>query len=140
MGKKFKVKVNGEIFDVEVEEVGKTNTAPQTNIAAAAPKRSEAPTTTTVTEKESKASNIKKEEKKEVNTAGKQVVAAPLPGKVLSVNVKKGDTVKKGDLLLVIEAMKMENNILSSKDGIVKAINVSKGQEVEVGAPLIVIE
>ena len=140
MSKKFKVKVNGEIFDVEVEEVGKTNTTPQTNTAAAAPKRSEAPITTTITEKESKASNIKKEEEKEVNTAGKQVVAAPLPGKVLSVNVKKGDTVKKGDLLLVIEAMKMENEIYSSQDGTIAEVLVGAGDYVSTGDKLIVME
>ncbi len=57
-------------------------------------------------------------------------VTAPIPGVILSLNVKVGDTVKKGDLLLVLEAMKMENSILAETDGVVKAVNVTVGQQV----------
>jgi biotin carboxyl carrier protein len=55
---------------------------------------------------------------------------APLPGSIIRVVVKVGDTVKEGDLLLVMESMKMENNILSEKNGVIKSINVENGQAV----------
>lgn len=62
--------------------------------------------------------------------SGKQAVTSPLPGTISSINVKVGDKVKRGDVLLVMEAMKMENNILASRDGEVKAVYVSVGQTV----------
>jgi biotin carboxyl carrier protein len=57
-------------------------------------------------------------------------VLAPIPGVVLEVDVKVGDTVKKGDRLLLLEAMKMENNIVAEKEGTVSAVHVSKDQKV----------
>lgn len=57
-------------------------------------------------------------------------IKSPLPGTIMTVNVKVGDQVKRGDTLLVMEAMKMENNIMASKDGQVKAIHVTAGQTV----------
>ena len=57
-------------------------------------------------------------------------VKAPLPGSIIRVVAKVGDTVKEGDLLLVMESMKMENNILSEKNGVIKSINVEAGQAV----------
>jgi glutaconyl-CoA/methylmalonyl-CoA decarboxylase subunit gamma len=67
-------------------------------------------------------------------------VTSPLPGTVLQVLVKAGDTVKKGDKLLVMEAMKMENNIQSERDGIIKSIKVAVGDNVLQGAALLEIE
>ena len=64
------------------------------------------------------------------SSSGKIKITAPIPGIILSLNVKVGDTVKVGDLLLVLEAMKMENNITSEKAGVVSAVNVSVGQQV----------
>lgn len=60
----------------------------------------------------------------------KTKIVAPIPGVILSLNVKVGDTIKNNDLLLVLEAMKMENNIVSEKSGVVTAVNVSVGQQV----------
>lgn len=57
-------------------------------------------------------------------------VKAPLPGSIFKMNVAIGDTVKKGDVLLIMEAMKMENNIMSEKDGVVKTIKVAVGDAV----------
>lgn len=57
-------------------------------------------------------------------------IKAPLPGTIMTINVKVGDQVKRGDTLIVMEAMKMENNIMANKDGQVKAIHVSSGQTV----------
>ena len=57
-------------------------------------------------------------------------IKAPLPGTIININVKVGDSVKRGDTLLVMEAMKMENNIVASKDGVVKTIHITTGQTV----------
>lgn len=67
------------------------------------------------------------------------VVSSPLPGNVLSVNVNVGDAVKKGQLLVLIEAMKMENEILAPCDGVVKQITANKGAVVATGDTLLVI-
>lgn len=63
-------------------------------------------------------------------SSSKTKVIAPIPGVILSINVKVGDTIKVGDALLVLEAMKMENSITSEKSGMVTAINVKVGQQV----------
>jgi len=70
--------------------------------------------------------------------AGADDVVAPMPGTVLGVKVKVGDAVKKGQLLLILEAMKMENEIVAPTDGIVGAIAVNQGQSVDTGAVLVV--
>ena len=119
--KKYRVNVNGTNYEVCVEEISadeavKTaapavTTAPA--VAAAAP-AAPAP-------------------------AGGEKIIAPMPGNILSVNVKDGDTVKKGDILMILEAMKMENEILAPADGTVTTVSVTKGQTVETGALLCVI-
>jgi len=67
-------------------------------------------------------------------------VASPMPGKVIKINTREGDKVKKGDLLLIVEAMKMENKIVSPKDAVIQKINVSLNERVEVVTPLIIFE
>jgi len=67
-------------------------------------------------------------------------VKSPLPGVILDIKVKIGDVIKRGETILILEAMKMENNIHSDKDGKVSAIKVNKGDSVLEGADLIVIE
>lgn len=67
-------------------------------------------------------------------------VKSPLPGVILDIKVKVGDVIKRGETILILEAMKMENNIHSDKDGKVSAIKVNKGDSVLEGADLIVIE
>ena len=71
--------------------------------------------------------------------SGGETVSSPMPGTILSVNVTNGAAVKKGDVLMVLEAMKMENEIMSPCDGTVTSVNVSKGAAVETGAVLCVI-
>ncbi len=73
-------------------------------------------------------------------SASAKSVLAPLPGSILDINVKKGDTVKNGDVVLVMEAMKMENNIITEHDGVISEINVSSGQTVMQNDLLIEIE
>ena len=72
--------------------------------------------------------------------AGKGGVKSPLPGVILDVKVNVGDTVAKGDLLLILEAMKMENSIVADRDGKVTAINVKNGDSVLEGTDLVIIE
>ena len=149
MGKKFKVTVDGETFEVEINEAGPQRVITQINkedskiekpkvVETQAKKIHEKEITTTPTK------TIKTEpisiKTKDVSKSGASIVAAPLPGKVLSMNVKKGDAVKQGDLLLVIEAMKMENEILASENGKIKEIFVDSGDYVTTGQKLIELE
>lgn len=67
-------------------------------------------------------------------------ITAPIPGVILSLNVKVGDTIKENDLVLVLEAMKMENSIVSEKSGVVSAIHISIGQQVLQGDVMIELE
>ena len=71
--------------------------------------------------------------------ASGEVVKSPMPGNILKINVAQGQVVKEGDVLIVLEAMKMENEITAPKAGSIAQIAVSKGQVVETGSPLIVI-
>jgi biotin carboxyl carrier protein len=70
---------------------------------------------------------------------GLTTVRAPLPGLIIEVKVEVGDRVKAGDVILVIETMKMENNVVSPRAGKIKEVRVSKNQSVNEGAPLIII-
>ncbi|MCP3893428.1 MULTISPECIES: biotin/lipoyl-containing protein [Bacteroides] len=73
-------------------------------------------------------------------SSSKSGVKSPLPGVILDIKVKEGDAVKKGQVILILEAMKMENNINADKDGVVSAIKVNKGDSVLEGTDLIIIE
>ena len=67
-------------------------------------------------------------------------IIAPIPGRIFKININEGDTVKKGDVVLVIDAMKMENNIASKREGTIKKILVRLDEMVEAGAKLIELE
>ena len=110
----YKVKVNGKTYRVELESV--------TEVASES-----------VTE-------VKKEEPKAVVSTGEgQEVLAPLQGGVCAIKVSVGQKVKKGDVLLLIEAMKLENEVVAEFSGVVKSIAVSKGTAVQNGQVLVVI-
>ena len=72
-------------------------------------------------------------------TGAGEAVNAPMPGTILKVNVQTGQAVKEGDVLCILEAMKMENEIMAPKSGTVTQVVVSKGSKVDTGAPLVVI-
>ena len=63
-----------------------------------------------------------------------------MPGTILSVNVKAGDSVKSGDVLAILEAMKMENEIMAPHDGVVATVHVNKGESVDTGAPIVSLQ
>ncbi|MBR4308683.1 MAG: biotin/lipoyl-binding protein [Oscillospiraceae bacterium] len=111
--KKYRVNVNGSLYEVEIEEMS----APATMSApAAAPKAAPA-----------------------AAPAGGAQVKAPMPGTILDVKVQQGATVKKGAVICVLEAMKMENEIQAPCDGKITSMNVRKGDSVETQAVLCTI-
>ena len=71
---------------------------------------------------------------------GENTILAPLPGRIFKINVKEGDKIKKGDIVIVIDAMKMENNIVAKKDATAKKIFVKLDEMVEANTPLIEFE
>lgn len=107
--KRFNITVNGKAYDVAVEEVG-AGSAP-----AAAPAQTAAPAAAPVPA---------------AAPAGGTAVKAPMPGNILEVKVNPGDTVAEGQVLMVLEAMKMENDIVAPKAGTVASVNVKKGDSV----------
>lgn len=131
--KKFKFKINGQQFDVEVNDFEEKSTVVSVNgtdyevEVEHEVKQAKTPTLArkAVVNKPGEA-KIKKSAAK----AGGFKVEAPLPGSIFKMNVAVGDTVKEGDTLLIMEAMKMENNVLAEKDGTVSDIKVSVGDSV----------
>ena len=113
--KKYRVNVNGTVYEVELEEI--TGAAP----AAAAPVAAPAAAPDAAA------------------PAGGEKVCAPMPGTILSVNVSNGSAVKKGDVLMILEAMKMENEIMAPCDGTVTSVAAAKGAAVESGTLLCTI-
>lgn len=115
--KNYTITVNGNVYDVTVEENGTGGVS----APAAAPKATP------------------KAAPKAAAPAGAQgsvKVNAPMPGKILKVAASNGQAVKKGEVLLILEAMKMENEIVAPQDGTVASINVAVGDSVEAGAVL----
>lgn len=129
--KKFLIKVNGNQYEVEVEEI-RTGAAsePQVTLSQSAPKAEPEPAPAAAPAPAQKAAPAKVDS---AVPAGATVIKSPMPGTILKVNVNTGDAVKKGDILLILEAMKMENEILAPNDGTVASVNVSQGSSVNVG-------
>ena len=114
--KKYRVNVNGTVYEVELEEI--TGAAPAASVATPAAAPAPAPAAA---------------------PAGGEKVCAPMPGNILAVNVSNGSAVKKGDVLMILEAMTMENEIMAPCDGTVTSVSVTKGAAVESGALLCTI-
>ena len=122
--KTYNITVNGVTYVVDVEEVSASAAAPS---APTAPKAA-APAAPKAAPKA--AAPI---------AAGGTAVKAPMPGNIMKINVKAGDAVKKGDVLVVLEAMKMENDICAPADGTVASVVVSQGATVETDAVLVTL-
>lgn len=127
--KKFLIKVNGSQYEVEVEEIIE-GTSQQSEIAApsapvSAPAMQALSSAAAQPEKPAKpASNGK---------AGSVKVTAPMPGTILKIVANIGDSLKRGDVILVLEAMKMENEIVAPSDGVLVSVNVDRGASVNAG-------
>lgn len=126
------ITLNGVTYTVEVEKVNrKGGTAPAAPAPAAATVQAAAPAPAPV-QAAPKAAPAQV-------AAGDTPVTAPMPGKVVKVMVKEGAKVKKGDVLMLLEAMKMQNEIGAPCDGVVKSVNVAGGQGVKPGEVMAVI-
>ncbi len=133
--KTFKVTVDGQTYTVQVEEVAQNaNPGPSAAPATAAPVK-QVPKASEV----KPSVNEKPQETPKPATAGGTSVNAPMPGSVLEVKVSIGDSVNEGDVLVVLEAMKMENELTASQAGTVGQVLVKKGDTVNSGDPLIVL-
>lgn len=132
---KYKVTLNGKTYEVEVEQ-GKAMLLDEYEAIAPAAPAAPAPAAAPVAA--APAAPAAAAPAAAVTAAG-ETVAAPMPGTVLRVEVTQGQAVKSGQLLVVLEAMKMENEILAPKDGTVAQIVAPKGSTVDTGSPLIVL-
>lgn len=126
--KKFNVTVNGMTYEVEVEEVKAAGSAPVAKKPAAAPAAAPAP-------KPAAAAPVAKA----TAGAGEHSVDAPMPGKVIKLVAAEGQAVKAGEVLLILEAMKMQNEITADSDGTVKKFNVAAGQSVKAHESLVIL-
>ncbi|MDD4237091.1 MAG: biotin/lipoyl-binding protein [Desulfotomaculaceae bacterium] len=132
----FKITVNGEVYEVEVEAIGGSPAvaAPPPAAPVAAPPPAPAPAAPAAAPAPTAAPKPSGG-----GGGGGGALCAPMPGTILDVKVKVGDAVKLGDVLLILEAMKMENELQADKAGTVKEVKVTKGQAVNGGDQLIVI-
>ena len=128
---KYKVTLNGRTYEVEVE-AGKAMLLAEYEAVAPAPVAA-APVAAPA------AAPAAAAPADPVVTGAGEAVNAPMPGNILKVNVSNGQAVKEGDVLVVLEAMKMENEIMAPKNGTVTQVLVQKGSTVDTGAPLVVI-
>ena len=136
--RKFQIKVDGKVYEVEVEEVGGNESSVGTvsTPQPVAVKVKEEP----VSQKAAaKPSSVPAPAKAPAAAVAGEEVVAPMPGKVLQLKVSEGDSVKDGDTLLILEAMKMENEIIANASGNIKKINVAANDMVDTGDVLLVI-
>ena len=114
--RKFNVTVNGTSYEVEIEEV---------DASSAATTKTEAPKAAVKTAPKAAPKAAP------AGAQGAVVIKAPMQGSILKVNVEAGQNVKKGDVICILEAMKMENEIFAPQDGVVASVNVTKGATVK---------
>lgn len=117
--KKYRVHVNGKAYEVAVEEIDGA-----AGVVAAAPLRAASPAPSV---------------EPVPAAAGDEMIVSPMPGKIVSVAVKQGQTVREGDLIFILEAMKMENDIPCGRAGVVKEIRVTENAQVNTGDVLAII-
>jgi biotin carboxyl carrier protein len=127
--KKYLITVKGVSYEVEVEEIK----------GSAVTYKAESPASSQVIPEskiaEPKQAAVKKPEPS--NADSKNSISSPMPGTILKVKVKAGDSVKKGDILVILEAMKMENEILAPEDAVVSTVTVTEGSTVSTGDILV---
>ena len=131
---RYKVTLNNKVYEVEVEEASAMLVDEYEALAPVAPAAAPvaaAPAAPVAAAPAAAPAPV-------AAAAGEQVTA-PMPGTILKVNVTQGAAVKKGDILVVLEAMKMENEIMAPKDGTVVQVLATKGSNVDTGAALVVI-
>ncbi|MBP6868276.1 MAG: biotin/lipoyl-binding protein [Bacteroidales bacterium] len=144
--KEYNLIINGNSYSVVINELEETlaevevnGTPYQVNIDKPFKKSATAPVTRAPRVAAPSAAKTSHSTGKAAPAGGSYTVNSPLPGVILEVSVKEGDTVKAGQKMIVLEAMKMENNIEADRDGVVASIKVNKGDSVLEGAPLIIL-
>ncbi|EOI01691.1 acetyl-CoA carboxylase biotin carboxyl carrier protein subunit [Enterococcus moraviensis ATCC BAA-383] len=131
MLRKFKISIDGKEYLVEMEEIGGVPQAPSAApVAPAVPVVEAAPTTPVAAEPTAPVAST---------PAGNDAMPSPMPGTILKILVNVGDTVQENQPLMILEAMKMENEIVAGKAGTVTGIHVQQGDMVNPGEPLITI-
>ena len=136
--KKFNVTVNGKSYAVEVEEVGAGQGGFTYAPVQQAPALQQAQAPIQAAQ-QAPAPQATQSPKAPSTPASGELMTAPMPGTILEIKVTEGQSVKAGDLILILEAMKMENEIVSPKDGVVNKIHTSKSTTVSTGDPLVTI-
>jgi len=149
--KTFKVTVDGQAYTVQVEEVKESSAGSSSNASLPVSQAKQASVTEKPQEKKEPVGEVRAEpaannteknvQEKFAPTGGPggSKVKAPMPGSVLEVKVSVGDEVSEGDVLLVLEAMKMENELTAAQAGTVSEVLVKKGDTVNSGDPLVVL-
>ncbi len=131
--RRFRITINGKVFEVEAQELGQ-------EVQQQAPATPAVPTPSLAPARPATASAPASAQPKAQATGGAGTrIEAPLPGLVLDVKVKEGDPVSSGQVLVILEAMKMENEIVAPEDGTVGQIAVGKGDSVSSGDVLVVL-
>ena len=130
MLRKFKIKVDGQEYQVEMEEIGAVAAPAPVALAAPAPAATAAPAVEAAPAPAAPVAST---------PAGADAMPSPMPGNILRILVNVGDTVTENQPLMILEAMKMENEIVAAKAGVVSGIHVKEGQVVNPGDALITI-
>ncbi|MDD2397670.1 MAG: biotin/lipoyl-binding protein [Tissierellia bacterium] len=133
--KTYLITVNGVTYEVQAEEVRGNQQIIQQVVQQPAP----APQPAAAPAPAPKPAPVVKEAPKPVPTGGTQITS-PMPGSIFKLNVKPGDSVKKGDVVLILEAMKMENEIFAAEDAVVSSVEVKEGATVNTGDVLVILE
>ena len=142
--KEYKYKINGNLYNVVIGDIEDNIAHVEVNgthyTVEMEKKKKEAPAPKPVVRPAARPATAPASAPASKPAAAKSGVKSPLPGVILDIKVKEGDEVKKGQTIVILEAMKMENSINADRDGKVTAINVSKGESVLEGTDLVIIE
>ncbi len=138
--KSFKYKINGNVYKVVVNSVEGTTAEVEVNGTPYQVEMDKPANKQVVTIKRPAQAAVAPIARPQQTSAGQGVLRSPLPGTILEIRCKPGDTVKRGQKLIILEAMKMENAINSDRDGVVKEVKINKGDSVLEGADLVIIE